>query len=165
MFSWIAQGFKDVISTITSVVGGLIPSEEEKHETTEDLEETINDSADTVISSFDFYKDVQNNVNDIVEVVTDTSSAPCFYVTVGENKWFSGEVKVLDLSWYEPYKEYGDAVICIFAYISFVWNIFIRLPDIISGAGASSYSTNQVIDIKTSKVTGFRPNSYRGIRN
>lgn len=74
----------------------------------------------------------------MVEVITDTSSVPVFYVTVGQNKYFSGQVKVLDLSWYEPYREYGDSVICIFAYLGFLWRIFIRLPDIISGAGAST---------------------------
>lgn len=137
----------------------MIPSEEKKQETTENFESTINNSTDTVISSFDFYKDIQNNVNDIVEVVTDTSSAPCFYVTVGENKWISGEVKVLDLSWYEPYKEYGDNVICVFAYLSFLWNIFMRLPDIISGAGASSYAGDMAGDIRAYKATGFARSS------
>ena len=55
----------------------------------------------------------------------------------------------------------GDNVICIFVYLSFLWNIFIKLPDIISGAGASSYVGNQIIDIRTSKVTGFRNSSYK----
>lgn len=91
----------------------------------------------------------------MTEVITDTTSAPVFYVTVGENKWFSGQVKVVDLSWYEPYREYGDTVICIFAYLSFLWNIFIRLPDIIAGAGASSFAGNQISDIKAYKATGF----------
>lgn len=90
----------------------------------------------------------------MVEVITDTSSVPVFYVRVGENKWFSGDVKVLDLSWYEPYREYGDTVICIFAYLGFLWSIFIRLPDIISGAGASSH-----VGVELSAV-----NSYYGSR-
>lgn len=98
----------------------------------------------------------------MAEVITDTESAPVFYVTVGENKWFSGDVKVLDLSWYEPYREYGDTVICIFAYLSFLWHIFIRLPDIISGAGASSYLGNQIGDIAAYKSAGSgRSNSYK----
>lgn len=98
----------------------------------------------------------------MAEVITGTSTAPVFYVTVGKNKWFSGQVKVLDLSWYEPYREYGDAIICMFAYLSFLWNIFIRLPDIISGAGASSYLGNQISDISAYKSTGFgRSNSYK----
>ena len=45
------------------------------------------------------------NVNDMVDVITDTEAEPIFYVTVGQNKWFSGQVKVVDLSWYAPYRE------------------------------------------------------------
>lgn len=52
-------------------------------------------------------------------------------------------------------KNSGDDVICIFAYLSFLWNIFIRLPDIIQGAGASSYAGDMVGDIKAYKNTGF----------
>lgn len=91
----------------------------------------------------------------MVGVITDTDSAPTFYVNISDNKWFTGQVKVMDLSWYAPYKEYGDNIICIFCYLAFLWNIFIRLPDIISGAGASSYAGNQVEDIRAYKATGF----------
>ena len=98
----------------------------------------------------------------MVDVITDTEAEPVFYVTVGKNKWFSGQVKVVDLSWYAPYKSYGDNVICIFAYLSFLWNIFIRLPDIIAGAGSFSYVGNQIGDIKAYKATGFsRSGSYK----
>lgn len=56
----------------------------------------------------------------------------------------------------------GDNVICIFVYLSFLWHIFTRLPDIISGAGASSYVGNQIADIKAYKATGFgRSTSYK----
>lgn len=121
----------------------------------EDFDSGINNAVDNVTSRFDFYNDIIKNVEDMSDVITDTTSSPVFYVDVGENKWFSGKVKVVDLSWYEPYRELGDNVICIFAYVSFLWNIFIRLPDIIAGAGASSYAGNQISDIKAYKKTGF----------
>ena len=41
----------------------------------------------------------------MVDVITDTEAEPVFYVTVGKNKWFSGQVKVIDLSWYGSYRE------------------------------------------------------------
>lgn len=58
----------------------------------------------------------------------------------------------------------GDNVICIFVYLSFLWNIFIRLPDIVSGVGAASYVGNQIADIRTAKVTGYRPSTYKNKR-
>lgn len=76
----------------------------------------------------------------MVEVITNTESSPKYSMNIS-SKWYSGEVTIVDLSWYAPYKELGDNIICIFAYLSFLWNIFIRLPDIIQGAGAAAYDT------------------------
>jgi len=134
----------------------LFPSEEEKNGLNEDFDSTINNSVDNVTSRFDFHNAIVKNVEDMAEVITDTTSAPVFYVTVGENKYFSGKVKVVDLSWYDPYREYGDTVICVFVYFGFLWNIFMKLPDIISGAGATSVSiSSQISDISVSKGKGY----------
>lgn len=121
-----------------------------------------NDSADVAIGNgvngvkqkFNFYNDISNNVKSMVDVITDVESAPKYYLNVN-SKWYSGEVCIVDLSWYAPYKDLGDNVICIFVYIAFLWNIFIRLPDIINGAGASSYAGNMVSDIETYHKTGI----------
>ena len=90
----------------------------------------------------------------MVDVITDTESSPKYSMNVN-SKWYSGEVTIVDLSWYAPYKELGDNIICIFAYLAFLWNIFIRLPDIIQGAGASSYAGDMAGDIRAYKNTGF----------
>lgn len=103
---------------------------------------------------FSFYNDVKKNVNDMVNAITDVDSVPKYYLNVS-SKWYSGQITIVDLSWYEPYKDLGDNVICIFAYLSFLWNIFIKLPDIIQGAGAGSYAGDMVGDIKAYKATGF----------
>ena len=102
-----------------------------------------------------------NYVKSMVDVITDVSSAPKYYLNV-KSKWYTGQICVVDLGWYAPYKDFGDNVICIFAYLSFLWNIFIRLPDIINGAGASSYAGNMINDIETYRKTGFaRGSSYK----
>ena len=90
----------------------------------------------------------------MVDVITDTESSPKYSIRVN-SKWYSGLLTIVDLSWYAPYKELGDNVICIFAYLAFLWNIFIRLPDIIQGAGASSYAGDMAGDIRAYKFTGF----------
>lgn len=90
----------------------------------------------------------------MVTVITDTTKAPKFELNVN-SKWYSGVVTVIDFSWYDNYREFGDTVICMFCYLGFIWNIFKRLPDIIQGAGASSYSIDMLNDINTHIHTGF----------
>ena len=94
----------------------------------------------------------------MVEVITDTESLPKYSINV-KSKWYTGVLTIVDLSWYAPYKELGDNVICIFAYLAFLWNIFIRLPDIIQGAGAAAYDTADssvmLREIKDYKASGL----------
>lgn len=90
----------------------------------------------------------------MIDVITDIDSAPTLTLSIN-SKWFSGDVTIIDMSFYEPYKEIGDNVICVFIYFGFLWNIFIRLPDIIKGAGASSYFNLQINDINAYRKTGF----------
>lgn len=90
----------------------------------------------------------------MVNVITDSTKAPKFEINVN-SKWYSGVVTVIDFSWYNNYRDFGDNVICMFCYLGFLWNIFKRLPDIIQGAGASSYSIDMLNDIQAYKHTGF----------
>lgn len=127
----------------------------------ESAKSTISGGFNGIQEKFGFYTDVSSNVKSMVDVITDVSSAPKYYLNV-KSKWYTGQVCVVDLGWYAPYKDFGDNVICIFAYLSFLWNIFIRLPDIINGAGASSYAGNMMNDIETYRKTGFaRGSSYK----
>lgn len=107
--------------------------------------DTISGGFNNVYGNFGFAEDVKKNVNGMVDVITNTSEAPKFQINVN-SKYYKGTLTIVDLSWYAPYKEMGDNVICIFAYLGFLWRIFIRLPDIIRGAGATSYSLNSAYE-------------------
>lgn len=107
--------------------------------------DTISGGFNNVYGNFGFAEDVKKNVNGMVDVITNTSEAPKFQINVN-SKYYKGTLTIVDLSWYAPYKEMGDNVICIFAYLGFLWRIFIRLPDIIRGAGANSYSLNSAYE-------------------
>lgn len=52
---------------------------------------------------------------------------------------YGGEIEMLDLSWYTPYKETVDKLVGGFLWLFFMWKLFQRAPDIISGAGMDSY--------------------------
>jgi len=114
--------------------------EENKNEfNAEEAGSSINNSFSEVKNKFGFSNEVTNNVNEMINAITNTSELPKFVLNVS-SPVYTGEVTVIDFSWYEPYKTFGDNIICIFAYSTFLWHVFLKLPDIINGVGASEYT-------------------------
>lgn len=97
-------------------------------------EESVNNLVDSVKSHFGFIDTINNTVEVIKDMFNNTSELPKVDITLKENKWYSGKITVIDLSWYAPYKEYGDLIISAFIYVFFLWRIFVKLPGIINGA-------------------------------
>lgn len=58
------------------------------------------------------------------------------------HNYLSGTYKIIDLSWYTPYKEYGDNIICMFAYLAFIWHMFIKASSIMNGVDTSYGTVN-----------------------
>lgn len=100
----------------------------------------VSEGFNSVKDKFNFVDDIKNNANDMFQVIKDTNSNSKFKIKVN-SKFYSGELTILDLSWYEPYRNYGNNIICIFAYCTFIWEIYKNLPSIIEGFSASTYST------------------------
>lgn len=143
------------ISDFSDSLDNIFNNNDQKNEDNADEGSTlINNNTSTIKSKFGFIDNVKANVNDMVSIITDNTKVPKFELNVN-SKWYSGTVTVVDFSWYDNYRDFGDSVICIFCYLGFLWNIFKRLPDIIQGAGASSYSVDMINDIKAYKETGF----------
>lgn len=88
---------------------------------------------------FGFVDDVKSGVLNIYNILVDVKEAPTFSLTFN-NKYLTGTYNIIDLSWYAPYKEYGDNVICMFFYLGFIWHVFTKLSSIISGVD-TSYTT------------------------
>ena len=120
----------------------------------DDPEATIKNGLNFVKSKFAFSVRVSNEVQSMLNEILHLNPNSKFYLNV-KSKFYTGRVCIIDLSWYAPFKEFGDSVICIFAYMLFLWNIFIRLPDIISGAGASSYAHMMYSDIEAGKKSSI----------
>ena len=97
-------------------------------------EESINNLVDTVKSKFRFVDTISNTSKLVEDMFKDKSTLPKLTLTLNNNKWYSGEITVIDLSWYAPYKSYGDTIISAFIYVFFLWRIFIKLPGIVSGS-------------------------------
>lgn len=107
-------------------------------------EESINNLVNSVKSKFGFIDTIHNTSQLIKDMFNDTSQLPKINITLKDNKWYSGQVTVVDLSWYAPYKDYGDLIISAFIYVFFLWRVFIKLPNIISGVGGGINTISKI---------------------
>lgn len=103
-------------------------------------EEHLNLIPNNISSKFSFVDTVKNVINELKILLTDTSSKPKLSISVN-SKYYTGELNVIDLTWYKPYKEYGDLILTGFIYIAFVWRLYVHLPNIISGTGGTINNT------------------------
>ena len=79
------------------------------------------------------------------------SGAPSIPINLGAANsaygWnYGGEVEMLDLSWYTPYKEAVDNLVGGFLWLFFMWKLFQKAPGILSGA---SMDSSKAEDIKS----------------
>ena len=61
---------------------------------------------------------------------------------------YGGEVEILDLSWYTPYKATVDNLLSGFLWLFFVWRLFKHAPGIVSGAGMVTDKAEDIHDGK-----------------
>lgn len=88
---------------------------------------------------FSFISDIQNYITSVFNMFDTVEGAPIFKINV-DSKYYSGELTVIDLNFYKPYKAYGDMVITALVYLFFIWRVFARLSNTISGVSSSQGS-------------------------
>lgn len=108
-------------------------------------EERVTAITNTVQSKFAFVENIKTAVNSLNDLLNSTGNAPVITVNVGSTK-YTGEanIKVIDMSWYAPFKQYGDVVIAGFAYAFFAWRLFLNVTGIINGASGAVYTINSI---------------------
>ncbi|MGN1327823.1 MAG: hypothetical protein ACI4VQ_07105 [Clostridia bacterium] len=110
-------------------------------------EERVNGLVDSVKSKFSFIDTVKNTVTDVEDILTGAEDAPGFTIHVkGTQFTEEQDIKILDLSWYVSYKDYGDMILTGFIYAMFFWRIYIKLPSIISGAGGGVVEADKFLN-------------------
>lgn len=95
-----------------------------------------------VSSKFGFISTIQEFVTDIQDMLENLENGSSELTLDIESEYFEGEVTVFDLSWYSPFKAYGDMVFTGFAYVLFFWRLYKSIPNILSGisSGVDSIS-------------------------
>lgn len=82
-----------------------------------------------------FIDSIKIAINSIKNMYENVNALPKFTIDIN-SKFYTGELTIIDLSWYAQYKTYGDLVITGFAYLFFIWRLWCRLPSILHGVGS-----------------------------
>ena len=128
-------------------------------------EERITAITNTVSDKFSFVDTIKTSIQAFQNIINNIGNAPKLEITIGATKYSNEQtVKVLDFSWYAPFKTYGDLIITGFVYAFFLWRIFINLPNIIQGLGGVVDSNQMLGDIEAYKETGFGRSNFFNFR-
>lgn len=116
-------------------------------------EDKVYDLVDDFHHKFSFVDDMKTNVDNIQKYIFGVTPSPILKIPImkvnSKYDYGFGDYFIIDISWYEPYRPYGDLIILAFAWLMFIWRVFVSLPGIISGAPGSI--------LKDSSVTGTQP--------
>ena len=101
-------------------------------------EERITAIIDTVKAKFDFIETIKIAINSLEDIINNTGTSPKLTINVGPTKYTEEQkLTILDLSFYEPYKKYGDLIFTGFIYAFFLWRFFISIPNILNATGGT----------------------------
>ena len=103
-------------------------------------EDFLTEKIDSVKEKFAFIDNIKDAFDNVSSLVTDgNETVPVMSVDLAqaESKYnYGGTAVALDMNWYSRFKPYADGIIIAFAYISFIFLVFKRAPEIIKGSGA-----------------------------
>ena len=107
-------------------------------------QELINEKIGLIREKFGFVENIKTIFNTVTtNLIEGEPEVPKIEINLGntEGKYDYGDTAyVLDMTWYLRYKPTVDLIIVAFAYIGFIFLVYKRLPDIISGAGAITHN-------------------------
>ena len=91
---------------------------------------------------FEFKDDIIAAVDDLKTMIFGITPSPILKIPVGKTTskkydYGTGNYIIIDVSWYAPYKQFGDKVILAIVWALFLWRMFLKLPGIISGTEGS----------------------------
>lgn len=111
--------------------------------------EVVDPVVNNFYSKFGFVDDIKTNISNMKSTFLGITPSPYLKIPIMKVKsdydYGFGDYFILDLSWYEPYKPYGDKLISAFIWLFFIWRMFTRLPAIINGAAATTVMTIDTI--------------------
>lgn len=143
IFDFLFGLVKKILDGLSALIQNLLqPSEESINKLQSQIEEKLPFISDLKGFGDDFANALKNPL---------LSAADNQYTTVvdigakkGGVSYGTGQVNLLDVSWYLEYKPLGDAIIEGVCWLSFLWNLYGAVPGIIHGAASGVYSTGEI---------------------
>lgn len=114
-------------------------------------EERITALSNTVTSKFSFIDSIKYAINSLKDIINNLGNTPKISINLGSTQYTSATTVYIDFSWYAPFKTYGDLIITGFAYIFFIWRLFVKLPGFISGTAGTFEYNDGFVQIKGGK--------------
>ena len=96
-------------------------------------EERLIAISNVVSSKFSFIDTIKNTINTISDIFNNLKDSPTLVVRNINSKYYNGDLTYIDMSWYSPFKEYGDNIITAIIYIFFIFRLYNHIPNIING--------------------------------
>jgi hypothetical protein len=126
------SGLADVLTpTLTAVLADVFVPDEV----------LIEDEVDEMKEYFVFIDEIKPKVGFFADEILGITPSPYLKIPLGKTEgkydYGIGNVWVIDCSWYYKYKDYGDKIILCLFWLAFFWQLFIKIPGIISGVDAS----------------------------
>lgn len=157
-FTNLWNNLSSAFSSLTSAIGGFFTDFWNKISAffTPDTAK-MSEQFNSLYDKFGFVQIISTIVDDIGELFTSTPEPPTIKIDLSLNEsninLGSGKHTVIDLSWYGRYKPTVDIFFSMFLWIGFIWLLYRRLPDIISGAGMI---TESAVRISSSPKKGVK---------
>ncbi len=102
--------------------------------------EFLTEKIDSVKEKFAFIDNIKDAFDNVSALVTDgNETVPVMTIDLSQSEGnfnYGTSAVALDMNWYSRFKPYADGIIIAFAYISFIFLVFKRAPEIIKGSGA-----------------------------
>lgn len=113
-------------------------------------QESIENLFGPIQEKFAFIDEIKIYITQLQDMFESVEEAPSLTINVN-SKYYEGDLKILDLSFFAPYKKYSDMLITAFVYILFAWRLITHLPAIINGFAVGAQETSAyVADFRTS---------------
>lgn len=130
-FSWVKDVWKIARSMVAVVSSDAAYAYEFDYDIGEEIEQSLQDDPDLGLDGNGYIEDDIPSIT--IELGASTTS------------WFpGGTVRVLNFSWYTPYKSTVDNILSGFLWLFFVWKLFQKTPGIISGGAMDSSKLDDI---------------------
>ena len=114
-------------------------------------EDAMNEKINSIKDRFSFIDDITGIGEEITGFLenADGSTAPTFKVDLskytGSYGW-GNTVIVIDFAWYSKFKPIVDTIVAGMIWITFLWHLYKRIPEIIAGQGMVAADSIKIND-------------------